>query len=480
MVVMLVLLTAFVSGCSWFMTPEEREARRTMEGLVSLTEPVPPEDPNATHWFDNVGELTAEPVWQREVINPVSIVADISEIDIPNPDEWYGFVMNFWPIYLSEENGDLVLRGVHCTRHSQLLGLGSYVVIDGLQRWVIGSDNTDIYPISVQHYGIGTIVGVNDPNIPGPEFLAYVKITPDIKDSLGRVTQHGNSDLMLFDQNANYLATVSDPRMRDRGMMNGFPIEYNDTSRILLDSLSQDTHVIQDSNGQNIEVKDYLFLDIAGGPRVYLDPRSGMAGAPPYISSCINSTMEFFYTNNNPPDGTQLTVCSEDMDIFNTSPTDWPEYPAQDFSFCSSIEPFNWDGNRYLIFEGVYSGQHSHPEAPRIVWCVKYNEGDDSMDPVWCRYEEDIPHLFTEILMLGPDSHPYMVRFSSIAKKVKVIDLVSGYLMVDTGLDLTDFRQDNPGSYIVIRLNQYNDIPVIIIFDQEAGHIVKIDLKLDG
>lgn len=484
MAVMLAVLMAFGSGCKWLMTPEERKARETMDAMAELItsgEPLPPEDPDATYWFDDIGELTDEPVWQLEVVDPVPVkVAEISEIDFPNPGEWTNNTRFLWPIYLSEENGDLVLRGLHVTRHPVLLGLASTGEIDGMQSWVIGNENPDIYTFDIEHHGIGFVLGVNDPDVPGPEFLAYVNMSPDIKDGLVRVTQSGDRELMLFDQYAKYLATVSSPDMGGRDILNGFPIEYNDSYRIFLDGSANDEYSIEGPDGETIRVRDFYFLDIRGETEVYLDPRSGVADAPDRFSSWVAATMEFFYIRNNSPQNTQLSVYSEDMDIFTAPPSEWPEFPEQDFYLNSpGNHPFKWQDNRYFVLEGAYSGRYSHPEAPRILWCVKYNEGDDAMEPVWCRYEEDMPHVSTEVLMLGPDAHPYMVRFSNIFEKFKIIDLASGHLVVDIELDLTNWDEGDTRPGHVIRLDEYNDIPVVVIFDKEAGHIVKIDLELD-
>jgi hypothetical protein len=482
--VMLAGLMALGSGCNWLMTPEERKGRETMEELFALnmpSEPLPPEDPDATYWFDDIGELTDEPVWQLEVVDPLPVkVAEISEIDIPNPDEWTIFFRNYHPIYLSEENGDLVLRGLHITHHPLLLGLASFDELDGMQSWVIGNENSDIYTIDIAHHGIGIVLGVNDPDVPGPEFLAYVKISPDIKDGLGRVTQSGDTELMLFDQSANYLTTIFFPDMRCRSTLNGFPIEFNDSYRIFLDSCASDKYSIEGPDSETIWVRDFYFLDVRGETEIYPDPRSGAADAPDQITTWVAATMEFFEISNNSPQNTQLTVYSEDMEIFTASPTEWPEFPEQDFYLCSPVNhPFKWQNDRYFVIEGRYLGRYSHPEAPRILWCVKYNEGADAMEPVWCRYEEDMPHVSTEVLILGSDARPYMVRFSNIVEKLKVIDLVSGHLVVDIELDLTNWDEDDTRPRQVIRLDEYNDIPVVVIFDKDAGHIVKIDLELD-
>ncbi len=482
--VMLAGLLAFGSGCTWFMTPEERNAREVMDSLKALImsgEPIPPEDPGATYWFDDIGELTDEPVWQLEVVDPVPIkVAEISEIDIPNPGEWTNFIKNIWPIYLSEENGDLVLRGLHLARHPVLLGLASTGEIDGMQSWVIGNENPDIYTIGIEHHGIGIVMGVNDPDVPGSEFLAYVKISPDIKDILGRVTQGGDSELMLFDQYANYLATVSFPDMRCRSISNGFPIEYNDSYRFFLDGYASDEYSIEGPDSDTIRVRDFYFLDVRGETEAYLDPRSGDPDAPDHFHTFVGATMEFIEIRKNSPQNYQLTVYSEDMNIFTASPTEWPEFPEQDLCFyLPGNHPFKWQDDRYFVFEGTYAGNYNHPEAPRILWCVKYNEGDDAMEPVWCRYEEDIPHVSTEVLMLDSDARPYMVRFSNIYEKLKIIDLASGHLVVDIELDLTNYDAGDSRPGHVIRLDQYNNIPVVVIFDKDAGHIVKIDLELD-
>jgi len=475
-----VLMTGSISNC--FMTPQERSVQEAMESLLSESEPIPPEDPDATYWFTDIREIPDEPVWEISPVDPVEIrIADISEIDIPNPDEWTCFVNNKFPIYLGEEDGELVLRGLHVKTYPILSYLGNNGELDGLQRWVIGDERSDVFKFDVEYRIIARVCGVNNPENPGPEFILYRYLEPDVKGESGRLIERAEPDVMLFNQTGQCMATVAFTEEKIYwGFISGFPLEFNDTSKVMMDLYGQNEFRIEGKNGENITVRDYYMLDLTGDTAVYLDPRSGNPDAPLYPGTWLVSTGEFIYSGgHDEPGAFALSVMSEDLSTVSTHTNEWPCYPDDDYYLWENpLRPFFFKGDRYFIFYGTYTGHYSHPEAPMIVWCLKYNEGDDEMVPVWCRYTENMPNVTYEILYLGDEARPYLVQFSNITEKLLVTDLPSGQLMIDTKLDLTNFKETDTRPYHVIRLDQYNDIPVVVIFDKTAGHIVKINLEL--
>jgi hypothetical protein len=331
-----------------------------------------------------------------------------------------------------------------------------------------------------EHSGVGGFVFAA--GIPGNEGPAFCQVTTNT-DERGKPVSPDSESLYtvrVYDTSGRELESI-EPSIAPAGMLgfvNGRPLEYPDTHLLALTI----------ANDRSLDWETYVF-DFSNGERHY-DMRSGNANLPSNPVAWLADTGEWLYLTDETADGQKqsaILVVQKNFTEMTMSPWTWPGFTwknADEYSIgMPRVGPYTWQDHRYLLFSS-----NPRPRPAALHWAVRLDPGAAAGEPVWARQEPSDLRAEEQILLLGPDKHPFWVRFYNFSKVLRVIDLVSGKLVINVPVDVA-MPSLNPkpnaqgmmstmGATLVLRLHQDAGIPAVFIFDQIAGKLFQIDLKL--
>lgn len=143
--------------------------------------------------------------------------------------------------------------------------------------------------------------------------------------------------------------------------------------------------------------------------------------------------------------------------------------------------PFNWQGHRYFLF-GLSDDTNDLPDGEKTEkwWAVQLDLDGTDVVPLWCRDEPYGHNIQQECLLIGPDKHPFWVRFYPLSKVLRVIDLATGSLALQLTVPVANRLPSSPGAWLVFRMSEDQDIPSVFIFDTAGQQLVQVNLEIAG
>jgi hypothetical protein len=423
-------------------------------------------------------QVPDDPVWQAQPTSSVQLtVGSVSEYTVPRAGEWEVAEQRTWPAIVTQEGDHYVLYGTHRIVHRFRRQWPADC--DGINRWDIENNTMETRKFT-EHSGIGGYVFAA--SIPGNEGPAFCQITLNTDESGNPVPADSESlyTVFVYDTNGKEIASI-EPNIKHSGLLdfvNWRPLEYPDTHLFAL----------RVSNDRSFGCDSYIFDFSNGESR--LDLRSGNSNFPHNPVVWLADTGEWLFLKDETADGQKqsaILVVQKNFTAMTMSPWTWQGFAwknADEYNIgMPRVGPYTWQDHRYLLFSSTPNAQ---PVA--MQWAVRLDPGAASGEPVWARQEPSDLRAEEQILLLGPDKHPFWVRFYGLSKTLRVIDLVSGKLVINVPVDVA-MPSLNPipnaqvmastfGATLALRLKQDAGIPAVFIFDQNAGKLFRIDLKL--
>jgi hypothetical protein len=423
-------------------------------------------------------QVPDDPIWQAQPASSVQLtVGSVNEFAVPRAGEWQVAEQRVYPAIVTQEADHYVLYGTHVIAHS--FNREWPADYDGINRWDIDNNAMETRKFS-EHSGIGGYVFAA--RIPGNEGPAFCQITKNT-DERGNPVPAWSASLYtvrVYDTSGKEIASI-EPNIAPPaplGFVNGRPLEYPDTHLFALTV----------SNNRTLDWETYVF-DFSNGEG-QLDLRSGNPDFPPNPVAWLADTGEWLCLKDETVDGEKqsaILVVQKNGTAMTMSPWTWPGFAWKNTDEYSigmpSVGPYTWQDHRYFLFSS-----NPKPQPVALHWAVRLDPGAASGEPVWARQEPSDLRAEEQILLLGPDKHPFWVRFYNLSKTLRVIDLVSGKLVINVPVDVAmpslrptpnaQGRLSTFGATLVLRLNQDAGIPAVFIFDQNAGKLFRIDLKL--
>jgi hypothetical protein len=419
-------------------------------------------------------QVPDDPIWQSQPTSSIQLtVGFVNEFAVPRAEEWQVSTQSVWPAIVTQEGDHCVLYGTHVIVHRFRREWPQDC--DGINRWDIESNTMETRKFT-EHSGVGGFVF--DASIPGNEGPAFCQVTYNTDESGNPVPPDSESlyTVRVYDTSGRELESIEPsiaPGGSLLGFVNGRPLEYPDTHLFALTV----------SNRRTFDWETYVF-DFSNGEG-QLDLRSGNPDLPSNPVAWLADTGEWLYLKDETADGEKqsaILVVQENFTAMTMSPWTWPGFAWKNTDEYNigmpSVGPYTWQDHRYLLFGSIPNAQ---PVA--LHWAVRLDLGAASGEPVWARQEPSDLRAEEQILLLGPDKHPFWVRFYNFSRTLRVIDLVSGKLVIDVPIDVAmpsmrPIPNSQFGATLALRLNQDAGIPAVFIFDQNAGKLFRIDLKL--
>ncbi len=441
-----------------------------------------------------VADVPPEPVWQAEPTDPVHLeITNRTEHPIPEPDFWItGIGGNRWPTFLIKDNGENLLLAPHCVPYYTSDGYYSYY-IDGINHWNFSRNEFQIHDLD---YLISCPYGFNIPSHEGPEFIGYQSsFSGDEADSSN--SYDGNSNgFLYFDMRGSFIGSApffyrghGPVSFEGEARNYYFPIEAPDSPRFMFQAISFDEdsteHTSYIFNDVVYETNEYYVVDYSEDLTPRLDPRSNAPDTPRSLLSWIAETDEWIIWEQvdfNGLDHLQITLIRENGSRISFQPWLWPGYPDSDvenyLTAYLAIAPFRIGDHRFFLIS-MSPESYPSPDAVKYWWMVQLDPDSLDPEPVWCRQEPCLVLELDDILFLGSGQHPYWIRYGPWTNKLRVIDLLSGYAVIDcdAGLNRIPILNDKL-PVIPSRLEQARDIPAIFIIDLIRNELIQFDLEI--
>jgi hypothetical protein len=411
------------------------------------------------------------PLWQDSMEQPTGLQLAGCEIyPVPDPSSWYPPVGMIWPVILSRQENGFCFYGTHIERNWFWSKIGDFGTVDGFNRWNPVTGQKDIIPFGAQDEASQFLFVLNIPDKPGVEFgrLYYPQ---------DQSHNTSTAEIFVYDTSGRKLETITPgvPCWGPTDLMRYAPLEYPDTSLTMLwDELNRE------SGGK--------IIDFSKGS-VSTDPRSSNSALDLPPRKWVAETGEWITSPKYEGEGDARevwTIVKEDSTVKVFDPRTWPDCPdwdTKDWIFLPpEIAPFYLQGHRCFLFglgnDLSYSKSSPSGDSNQQWWAVQVDYDDTMTRPIWCREEPFGDHMQQEFLTIGPDKHPFWVRFYPLSKVLRIIDLATGNLALELTVPIATRLRKITDAALVLRMSKDRDIPSIFIFDPTGEKLVRIDLEI--